>query len=258
MTRSSDAEGLRRGEAAAMTATIGGRAQSLPVQRVRPAYQQVADQLREFVTRGQLAPGDRLPSEHELAAVFGVSRSTVREALRVLTSGGLLVTVRGTAGGTFVARVEPRQVSDYLEASLGLMSGDGISVGEILEARELLEVPAAGLAAARRTPEQLRLLEAVLEREDRDRTRGGTFREHRHFHEVVLAAADNRLLDLMTDPVFRVLQGRFLRDDLTEDSWREIDKDHRRVADRIAGGDVTGAENAMREHLRRLRAVYQT
>lgn len=258
MARSAGGGGSRDGETAAMTATDGGRERSLPVQRIRPAYQQVADQLRDLVTRGDLAPGDRLPSESELAALFGVSRSTVREALRALTSRGLLVTVRGTTGGTFVARMEPRQVSDYLEASLGLMSGDGISVGEILEARELLEVPAAGLAAARRTREQLRLLEEVLEREERSRTRSGIFREHRQFHEVVLVAAHNRLLDLMTDPVFRVLQGRFLRDDLTGDGWHEIDRDHRRIADFIAVGDVAGAENAMREHLRRLRAVYRT
>lgn len=258
MARAGGADGFRWRGTSAMTTVTGGRERSLPVQRVRPAYQQVADQLRDLVTRGELAPGDRLPSESELASLFGVSRSTVREALRVLTSGGLLVTTRGTTGGTFVARVDPRHVSDYLEASLGLMSGDGISVGEILEARELLEVPAAGLAAARRTQEHLRLLEEVLEREERSRIRGDTRREHRQFHEVVLAAAHNRLLDLMTDPVFRVLQGRFLRDDLTEDSWREIDDDHRHIAESIAKGDVAGAEHAMREHLRRLRAVYRT
>jgi len=227
------------------------------VQKIRPAYQQVADQIRDLVTRGELAPGDRLPPEHELATMFGVSRSTIREALRALTSQNLLVTVRGTAGGTFVARVDPRQVSDYLETSLGLMSGDGISVEEIIEARELLEVPAAGLAAARRTPEHLRLLTEALEHQERNRSRGVAFREHRQFHEVVLAAAHNRLLDLMTDSVFRVLQARFLRDDLTEDRWHEIDNDHRIIADRIVAGDVAGAEQAMREHLRRLRAVYR-
>lgn len=239
-----------------MTTPSGNSAQSLPVQKVRPAYQQVADQLRELVVRGELGPGDRLPSEIELANMFGVSRSTVREALRALTSRDLLVTVRGTTGGTFVARVQPRQVSDYLEASIGLMSGDSMSIAEIIEARELLEVPAAGLAAARRTGEHLRLMEEALEREER--SRGGLkFREHRQFHGVVLAAAHNRLLDLMTDPVFRVLQGRFLRADVTEEHWRKIDNDHRDIAGRIAAGDVTGAEEAMREHLRRLRGMYQ-
>ncbi|MGA3487399.1 FadR/GntR family transcriptional regulator [Micromonosporaceae bacterium DT55] len=231
---------------------------ALPVQKVRPAYQQVADQLRELVMRGKLAPGDRLPAESELASIFGVSRSTVREALRALTSRDLLVTVRGTTGGTFVARVQPHQVSDYLEASIGLMSGDGMSVGEILEARELLEVPAAGLAAERRTADHLRLMEEALEHEERSRTRGLKFREHRQFHGVVIAAAHNSLLDVMTEPMFRVLQGRFLRDDLTEDYWRAIDNDHRDIAALIAAGDGPGAETAMREHLRRLRGVYQS
>jgi len=227
------------------------------VQKVRPAYQQVADQLRDLVTRGELAPGDRLPPENELAAMFGVSRSTIREALRALTSRNLLVTVRGTAGGTFVARVDPRQISDYLETSLGLLSGDSISVDEIIEARELLEVPAAGLAAARRTEEHIRLLHEALEHQERRPSRGVAFREHRQFHDVVLAAAHNRLLDLMTDSVFRVLQARFLRNDLTEDHWHEIDNDHRVIAERIVDRDVAGAERAMREHLHRLRAVYR-
>ena len=62
----------------------------------------------------------------------------------------------------------------------------------------------------------------------------------------------------MTEPMFRVLQGRFLRDDLTEDYWRAIDNDHRDIAALIAAGDVAGAETAMREHLRRLRGVYQS
>ena len=101
--------------------------------------------------RGPAAPrartGDhvRRQPQHDPGSVAGVDLARSSSTWRM-------------AGGTFVARVDPRQVSDYLETSLGLMSGDGISVEEIIEARELLEVPAAGLAAARRTPEHLRLL----------------------------------------------------------------------------------------------------
>ena len=68
----------------------------LSVDRVRPAYQQVADQLLARVLDGSLAAGDRLPAEGELAVAFGVSRSTVREAFRVLASRDLITTVRGT------------------------------------------------------------------------------------------------------------------------------------------------------------------
>jgi DNA-binding GntR family transcriptional regulator len=100
-------------------------AKELGVSRVRPAYQQVADQLRDRILDGSLTSGDRLPTEIELSEIFGVSRSTIREALRVLASKDLIRTTRGTTGGTFVARVQFDQVSDYLEMSLGLMSARG-------------------------------------------------------------------------------------------------------------------------------------
>lgn len=228
----------------------------LPVERLLPAYRQVADQLRSLMVAGQLAPGDRLPSESELSDMFGVSRSTVREALRVLSSRDLVVTRRGSTGGSFVARVQPSSVADYLEASIGMMSGHQLSVEEILEARELLEVPAAGLAAERRTERQVHDLQAALDREVESRERGVLFTEHRHFHVVVLAAAQNGLLGLMTEPMFRVLQGRLTRPGLAEDVWRGVDSDHSGIADCIVAGDVAGAQAAMSAHLRRLRDIY--
>lgn len=247
--------GLSRGKGHAMPSEQVIRDRVFEVKKVRPAYQQVADQLRELILCGELAPGDRLPSEVELASDFGVSRSTVREALRALASRDLLLTLRGTAGGTFVARVQGSQVSDYLETSIGLMSGDQLSVEDILEAREILEVPAAGLAARRRTDEHLRALDEALAREGQRVGEHG-FREHRQFHRVVVSAAGNGLLDVMTEPVFGVLQGRFLRTGLGEALWQEIQHDHREIARFVAGGDVTGAESAMRAHLQRLRGAY--
>src|SRR5690606_27188041 len=82
----------------------------LPVSSVRTAYQQVAEQLRELILTGALSAGDRLPPEAELAATFGVSRSTVREALRVFASRDLIRTARGTTCGTFVNTVNFEQV----------------------------------------------------------------------------------------------------------------------------------------------------
>src|SRR5690349_832064 len=94
----------------------------------------------------------RLPSETELSIKFGVSRSTVREAIRTLASQGLVYTVRGVNGGLRVARPKPTDVSDLLSANLTLLTlSDGCSVAELLEARELLEIPAAKLAATRRS-----------------------------------------------------------------------------------------------------------
>jgi DNA-binding FadR family transcriptional regulator len=228
----------------------------IQVERLQPAYRQVADQLRSLIVSGRLGPGDRLPSEAELSEMFGVSRSTVREALRALSSRDLVVTTRGSTGGTFVAHVQPSAVADYLETSIGLMSGHHLSVTEILEARELLEVPAAGLAAERCTEDRARELQGALDSEATVRDRGPSFIEHRHFHVVVLETSRNGLLGLMTAPVFRVLQERLTRPGPSDEVWHGVDSDHADIADRIVARDAAGAREAMRGHLHRLRDIY--
>lgn len=234
-----------------------GGAGNLPVSRVRTAYQQVADQLRELILTGALSAGDRLPSEAELAATFGVSRSTVREALRVLASRDLIRTTRGTTGGTFVSTVNYEQVSDYLETSIGLMSGsDSVTVAEMLEAREVLEVPAARLAAMRREGDHLKALREAIERETRTRGRGSRFREHRNFHAIIVEAAGNRLLSMMTEPVFRVLQAKFLSPDISDEFWTAVDHEHEEIYAAIENRDAEAAAAAMQRHLAALRVAY--
>lgn len=229
---------------------------ALQVSRIRPAYQQVADQLQSLILRGELPAGTRLPVEGELSAQFGVSRSTMREALRVLGSQGLINTVRGVAGGTFVSEADPESISDFLETRLGLLTGsEQITAEELLEARHLLEVPAARLAASRRTPQQLEAMREAIEQETQYGDRGQRFTHHHHFHSLLLQAAGNRLIDLMTVPIFRVIRARFLHDD-TASVWREVDMDHREIFARIEAGDPEGAGAAMEGHLLRLRTLY--
>lgn len=242
-------------------AVAGGRAAAsgpaLKVKRVQPAYQQVADQLRDRILDGTVGTGDRLPTEVELSEIFGVSRSTVREALRVLASRGLIRTTRGTAGGTFVARVEFDQVSEYLETSLGLMSGTAdLSVANLLEARRAFEIPAAGLAALRREQHHLDDLHEAVEREKHTRARGPRSREHRTFHSIVLDATGNPLIGVMTEPMFRVLTAR-RANEMPADYWRQIDVDHAEIVERIAERDHDGAVKAMRKHLDTIRSDYE-
>src|SRR3954469_447354 len=95
------------------------RGPDLPIGKVKPAYVQVSEQLRDLIVSGWLHEGERLPSEDALAGQFGASRSTVREALRLLSSERLVTTVRGVNGGTFVTPPTMAGVGDYLQSSLG-------------------------------------------------------------------------------------------------------------------------------------------
>ena len=132
------------------------RTRAMTQHDTNPAYSRVANELRRLILDGELIPGERLPVEADLAERFGVSRSTVREALRSLTTQNLAVTVRGVSGGTFVSRPDPDQVSDSLTTGLGFLTvAEELTVAELMQARELLEVPAASSAARNRTAEQL-------------------------------------------------------------------------------------------------------
>src|SRR5918998_2706221 len=139
------------------------------VHRVRKAYEQVADQLRELILSGTITPGQRLPNEAALSVQFGVSRATVREALRVLATQNLIRTTKGATGGSFVILPTADHISDFLSSNISLLSQtETVTLDEFLELRELLEVPAAQLAARRNSTEIMERLEAAIPRQPRD------------------------------------------------------------------------------------------
>lgn len=221
-----------------------------------PAYQALAETLRDRILSGELEPGHRLPVEPELSAAYGVSRSTVREALRVLASQNLVETTRGVLGGSFVAHPRPHQISSYLQSSISLLTGaKEISVEALLEARDLLEVPAAGLAALRRTRVHVEALEESLV------DRGAADPSARHalgveFHVTLLRSAGNPLLEVLARPVYGVLAERFDPAPLSAAFWAEMDDDHRRIVEAVRRRDVDGAREATRAHLAALRPAY--
>jgi DNA-binding FadR family transcriptional regulator len=222
-----------------------------------PAYQALADALRARILSGELEPGHRLPIEPELSAEYGVSRSTVREALRVLASQNLISTTRGVLGGSFVAHPQPDQIRDYLQSSLSLLAGTSeISVDALLEARDLLEVAAAGLAAFRRGPSDLEALEEKLS----DRVSADPsvrFGLSMDFHATLLRTAGNPLMEVLARPVFGVLSERFDDSDLPPTFWLDMEADHRRIFEAVRDGDVDGASEATRAHLAALRPAYR-
>ena len=223
----------------------------------RPAYEELADALRARILGGELQPGDRLPVEPELSAHYGVSRSTVREALRVLSSQHLVTTTRGVSGGTFVMHPNLEQIAGHLEVGLGLLATSAdLSVEQLLEVRDLVEVPAAGLAAERATPAQLAAVRATLV-DPRDAEPGQMHACNHRFHMLLIEAAGNPLLSVVATPVFGVLTTRFVRGDASASFWDTVLDDHRAILRRVEAGDAEGARAAMHDHLARLRVPYE-
>src|SRR3712207_2320800 len=163
-----------------------------------PAYQLLADELRADITSGRLQPGERLPPEAELCLRSRVSRSTVREALRLLASQHLIVTTRGVTGGSFVAHPDAEQLSEALATGLTLLTNSAeVGLADLLELRRALEIPAAGLAAARRTDQQLTELAATMFDPSLDDV-DTMLQAHALFHSAVAKATGNPLFELVT------------------------------------------------------------
>jgi len=214
-----------------------------------PAYQQLADELRDEITSGRLQPGERLPPEPELCVRTGVSRSTVREALRLLASQHLIITTRGVTGGSFVAHPDAEQLSEALSTGLTLLThAAGVGFADLIEVRRALEIPAAALAATRRTEIHLAELRAALfdpAIDDFD----VMLRAHSEFHQAVAKATANPLFELVTRPMYHVTYGEELTESLPDGYWARIDADHRELLACIATGDPEAAETVSRRHL---------
>jgi DNA-binding FadR family transcriptional regulator len=222
------------------------------------AYEQIAAVLRGRVVAGELEPGHRLPTETMLATEFGVSRATVREALRQLDAQSLIRTSKGATGGSYVTLPSAGHLSASLRSGIGLLAdAQDVSLDELLEARELLEVPAARLAARRRQEHDLERLRAAIPGRPLELGAQEQFAHNADFHSVVLEASGNVLLAIAAQPVFDVLQTRLARSTLGSRFHRAINTHHRAIAAAIEAGDEVTAGGEMLAHVEYLRPFYE-
>lgn len=158
---------------------------------------QIATAIRESIVSGALAIDQRLPNEAELAVQFGVSRPTVREALKRLAAKNLIRSQRGVSGGNFVTLPSSEQVrSDLSTTATLLVSHEVFSLAEVTESRRLLETLCARLAAERRTTDHLAALGDALNRQARPDLSDEEFCDADvAFHRVIVQAAGNPVLD---------------------------------------------------------------
>ena len=227
----------------------------LPASPVLPAYQQVSEQIRELIAEGTLVVGERLPPEVELAVQFGVSRSTVREALRSLWSQGFVYTKRGLNGGTFIAEPSAAEVQIYWETTLGMLLGaETVSVDELREAQDSLALHAVRLAARRSDDQALQQLENSLSSRGEANPSGG-LDSLVEFHVSIAKASGNRLFEVVARPLFNLLRLRCGSKGESTAFWATVEKDCRVIVDAVVSGDGDTAARLMRTHLGRLVAV---
>jgi GntR family transcriptional repressor for pyruvate dehydrogenase complex len=223
--------------------------------RIRGASEQVAVALQHHIQAKGLGPGDFLGREEDLAGEFGVSRPTLREALKLLASGNLIRANKGPGGGIFVAHTADQGVRHSLSDAVDMMLETGaVSLEELLDARTLLEVPLAGLAALQAgepTVERLRAAHAAEVAADGDID--AIHVADTEFHRAIAAAAGNRMALALTGWVFEVLQPRLLVELRDAVVPAAVLDQHTALLRAIEKGDRARAERAMREHLLYLR-----
>jgi GntR family transcriptional repressor for pyruvate dehydrogenase complex len=224
-----------------------------PVQ-TRRAFEEVAIQIREQLTKGALKPGDRLPSERELAEQFSLSRNTVREALRSLEMSGILEFRKGATGGAFVREGH----SDAVVSGFSDLFRMGVIKPEdLIEARRIVGVEVTRLACQRATEADLDELErnvaeseAALEAEDVPRR----VEINLAFHALVARAAKNPVLVILVDALIEV-QSKLLQV-LTPTSGTKVIQSRKRLLRHLRARDEDAAVREMQAHLTALQRHY--
>ena len=202
------------------------------------AAEAVLTDLRTDIESGELPVGTKLPAEAALAARYGVSRSVVREALRSSTALGLTETHTGK--GTFV--IADRAKSDLTFGTY--------SASELREARPHIEVPAAGLAALRRTDEQLARLRDLVDSMDAETDPAAWVRLDATFHLTISEASGNKVFAAVFGEIRDALRQQSTAINTLPQRQQTSGIEHRAIVDAIAGGSYEAAANAMADHLR--------
>jgi DNA-binding FadR family transcriptional regulator len=221
---------------------------------VPKSYDVLADALRETILQGEMPEGARLPTERELVSQTGLSRGSVREALRKLEVEGLVRPRLGRLGGNIVCRPGNEAMAHFIRQ---FVRGRRLSLRTLQETRETIEPALARLAAERRTEEDVARLQALnqeLANALADRARFATI--NIDWHNAVGAASRN---DLLAAFLYSMSAGVVASTVLDEydmpDLRREVVRVHGRIIDAIAAGDGDAAFRRMERHVKATRAL---
>ncbi|MFB3854840.1 MAG: FadR/GntR family transcriptional regulator [Vicinamibacterales bacterium] len=209
--------------------------------------EQVIDYVRGLIARGELHPGDRLPAERELATRIGVSRPTVRAGLRALAAMGVTESRHGS--GTYIPAGPPRLDSEALSFQAAL---HGLTREKMYEARRVLEVSAAGLAAERASPEHLAAIAEEVASLFATMDDPQEFLVHDiRFHRAVAAASDNAIIASLVEMVSALYyeRRRETAARATNRNLHDAAQLHRAIYQAIRSRDADQARHLMNEHL---------
>lgn len=217
----------------------------------KKTHELVAEQLRQRIMNGELEIGERLPPEDELNQHFGIARTTLREALRVLESQGLLEIRRGRGGGPVVTKPDLKPAATALAVALQL---EGATVGHLYEVRRMIEPNAAGKLAHKHTDADIAALNQAIDQAEMAAEANDTqsFGEAAaSVHETLLERTANPALSIISqlihDLVWRYYAYRAAA--ASQKLMRNAVRSYRRLVKYIEDGDVLGATDHWRSQM---------
>lgn len=220
----------------------------VPAIKKEKAYLRIVDVVMDLIARGEVGYDDHFYTEQELMAMLGVSRPTLREALRVLEFLGI-ATVTPHKG---ISINRPTEQGGYLPL-LYILTFEKTTGRELFELRQAMQLEMTALAAQRRTEEDLRLLRDLVEQMEQAKNADAEqFSQLDYaFHQQIVAASGNRLVGKLMDtiaPMIRQQLTDHIRSESVDHRNQTLDN-HRQIVAKIEAGDSEAARKAMYDHL---------
>ena len=214
----------------------------------------LASELRKQILGGAVAPGAALPAERELVTHTGLSRGSVREALRILEAEGLVTTRPGRLGGSIARQPGDESLAKYISL---FVHGRGITLLSLLQTREAVEPSLSALAAQNRTDEDVQQLTAATERVEAAYADTPRYlAENVNWHCAIATASHNELLRAFMVAISNmVYKASAIENFATEDVRKVVLKAHRRILDAIVAKDADASRRRMARHLAALTAA---
>lgn len=212
----------------------------------------IADNLRRRIIRGELQEGDALPTEQDLLAEFGVSRPTLREAIRVLESESLVVVKRGSRGGIEVSVPRTETAAHYAGLVLEYQRA---TLADVFQAAAAVEAPCAAMLARSHTPEDIDRLRAVVtDEKGAGDNRFAVLGHQNDFHRLLIELTGNATLRALSDVLRHIIEvatQRYMdmRPEERPQSHEAGTRTHAKLVMLIEAGDADAAEALWRRHI---------
>ena len=222
--------------------------------KVREKPELIADELRALIIAGELAEGDSLGHEPDLVERFGVSRPSLREALRILEAEGFITVVRGVRGGVVVHEPDERMTA---RTAAMVLQARNVALSDVFEARALLEPLAAeAIATSRRRRSIVAELRKLVEQEEATVEDPDAFGvSNAAFHEHLVASAGNQTLSIVAEMLNEIVARAVTAVSQADDTARSVStrrrgiRGQRRLLDLLEAGDGAEAEEFWRGHM---------